>query len=472
LTLLASTSPALAQRTRETQVPLDPERGVIEVTPALGRELGLFQDVPGFLAARLFQQDDGALVLEISRLEAGRLVRERERVDEARLATFRADLGERLAVRGQSRALDRSGRSGLVLTESILGVGFYGWAVPVGFDIDSDRGAVAAYLLTAGLSFYLPYALTRRASVSVSERNSAVWGGTRGILHGLMLGELLEDEDDFDDTDGGGDPITLSAMGLSVAETVLGYHAVDATGAGEGEVAFWGAAGDLGIPLGFALAYVSGASEQEECDFDVCTIEEFGAPAGWATALGVSLAAPLVAHWTGEGVNYTIGDARALRSFGLLGAQAVLPIAWAVLDVDDEEDPGKGLVTSLVAGGAAGVWLGNRMLRDYSLSGGDGGLVLAGHLAGGLGALGITYLLDGDNGDGDDNELLYITTSTVGSLAGALLTFRAVADRDASTASVGGLTVELNPGGALLPLVAGDAREGRTLRAPLLTLRF
>src|SRR5688500_20167427 len=162
-------APALgAQQVREVQVPLDPERGVTEVGPDLRRELGLFPGVDGFQSARLFRQDDGTLILEISRVEGGTLVRERQRLGDQQIAAFRADLGERFAAQGRTRAVDRSGRSGLVLMETVLGIGLYGWAVPVGFDVDSDRGAVASYLLTAGLSFYLPYRITRDASVSIA----------------------------------------------------------------------------------------------------------------------------------------------------------------------------------------------------------------------------------------------------------------------------------------------------------------
>jgi hypothetical protein len=470
LALLAH--PAAAQqpaRTTETQVPLDPERGVLEVTPELRRELGLFEDVPGFQIARLFRQDDGTLVLEVARVEDGRLVRDRERVNEGRLAEIRTLLGERLAARGQTQAVDRSGRSGLVLAESIMGLGVYGPSIPIGFDIDSSRGQVAAYLLTAGLSFYLPYALTRGASVSVAERNAAVWGATRGAAHGVMLGALLEGDPDPNDFDDDERARWLGATATSIVETVIAYQTVDAAQQSEGEVAFWGAVGDFGIPYGLGLAYVTGIAEHMDCRGDQCFVEDFGSKGGYAAALGVALAAPLVAHWSGAGVNYTIGDARALRSFGLLGAQVVLPIAWVVLDADDEgDDPDKDLIASLLVGSAAGLWMGNRELRQRSLSGGDGALVLAGHVAGTLGALGITYLLDGD--DSSDNEVLYMTASAVGGLAGSLLTLNAVSSRTSGSATVGSLSVEVNPGAALLPLFARDS--ARELRAPFLTLRF
>jgi hypothetical protein len=77
--------------------------------------------------------------------------------------------------------------------------------------------------------------------------------------------------------------------------------------------------------------------------------------------------------------------------------------------------------------------------------------------------------MDSDDSS-DSDELLYLTTSAVGSLAGSLLTLRAVSSRAPRTATVGSLTVEVNPGAALLPLIARNSE--REVRAPFLTLRF
>jgi hypothetical protein len=470
-------APALdAQQVREVQVALDPERGVTEVGPDLRRELGLFPGVDGFQSARLFRQDDGTLILEISRVEAGTLVRERQRLGDEQIAAFRADLATRFAAQGRTRAVDRAGRSGLVLAETILGVGLYGWAVPMGFDVDSDRGAVASYLLTAGLSFYLPYRITRDASVSIAERNAAIWGGTRGIIHGLMLAEVINGplepftpQDPFDPDEPYEDPSdrhdrvrALSVLGMSVLETVLAYQTVNAWGTDEGAVGFWGAAGDFGIPFGYGLAYLAGLFDEDRmvCEFDVCYSEDRWSRGAHASALAVALASPILAHYSGEGVRYTIGDARALRSFGLLGAQAALVPAWAAFQAEEEDDePDKPTIAALLAGSAAGLWLGNRVLAERSLSGGEGALVLAGHVAGGLGALGVTYLLAGEDAD----PLVYITTSAVGSIAGSLLTLRAVSsgpDPVAGSDDGAGARFEITPLGALVP------------RAPLLRFRF
>ena len=465
------------QPRRETQIPLDQERSVLEIGPDLRRQLGLFLEQPDFQVARLFRGDDGTLVLEISRVEGGRLVRERRALTEAELAAFRSDLAARFVARGQTRALDRSGRSGLVLTETLMGVALYGWSVPRGFDIHSSRGSVAAYLLTAGLSFYLPYRITRNVSVSVVERNAALWGSTRGAVHGIFLGQALSGTEEYfrssNDADRRDRRVALSMIGTSIAETVIAYQLAQRPGLTEGLVAFYGAGGDFGIPFGLGLSYLAGLFDEdvESCSFDYCTTDDFaGTSAGYGAALAISLASPFIARATKQGDHYTVGDARSLRSFGLLGAQLALVPAWAAFEKESEENE-KPIIASMIAGSALGLWAGNRVLRDRSLAGGDGLLVIAGHVAGGLGALGVTYLLDGG---GRADDLVYISTSALGSAAGSLLTLQAVSGGSsrASGSRQAGLDVEVTPITGLLPVLARGNVNGAPMRAPLVTIRF
>lgn len=467
---VAVAAPVGAQTVRERQVPLDPGHGITDVLPELRRELGLFPEAEGFVSARLFRQDDGTLVLEITRTDRDGLIHERRPLTDADLDAMRANFGDRLVALGRTRAVDRAGRSGLVLAESLLGIGVYGFAVPAGFDIDSSRGTVAAYLLTAGLSYYVPYRITRTASVSVAERNAAVWGATRGLVHGALLGRLVSGPDDPFGTDDGGSARAIAMLGTSVVETVLAYQSVEAVSAQEGDVAFWGAAGDFGIPYGLGAAYLAGLFERDAdvCGPFSCVTDEFRwRRAGLATALAGALAAPVLAYRSGLGARYTIGDARALRSFGVLGAQVALVPAWAAWGSDDD-DPGRGVVAALLAGSAAGLWLGDRVFANRSLSGGEGLLVLAGHVAGGLSALGVTYLLDsGERAD----DVVYLATAAAGSVAGATLTLRAVGGA-VSAPSVGVADrLELTPAGALVPFLLGATKRA-PVRAPLLTLRF
>ena len=453
---------ASAQPTRESQIPIDPDHGVLEIGPDLRRQLGLFTEQQGFQVAQLFQRGDGSLVLEVSRVEGGRLYRERRDLSEAELDALRSDLGARFAARGQARAVDRAGRGGFVLMETLLGVGLYGWAVPRGLDIHSSRGGVAAYLLTAGASYYLPFRITRNASMSIVERNAAVWGSTRGVVHGLFVGKMLNGREDYAgaDSDKRDRTLALSMLGTSVVETILAYQIAQGTGATEGQVAYWSAVGDFGIPFGLGAAYLAGLFDENvaHCEFGYCSVDEVGETSlAYGAALAVAVASPWIARHTKQGDFYTVGDARALRSFGILGAQLALVPAWAAFQ-DRSDDLDKATVAALMAGSGVGLWAGNAVLKNRSLSGGDGLLVLAGHVAGGLGALGVTYLLDGG---ARADDLVYITTSALGSAAGSLLTLQAVSGGASTPRAAARIGVQLNPVG-LIP----------ELRAPVLTLRF
>ena len=473
--------PAAAQQSaREVQVPFDSARAVLEVGPELRRELGLFPDVVGFEAARLFLADDGRTVLEVSSRQGGRLVRERRVLPAGELDALRGRLAAALeAGRLRPDRAAREGRGGLVIAETVLGLGFYGWALPEVLDIDSDRGRVATYLLTAGASFYLPYRLTRDLTVTSAHRDAVVWGGTRGIAYGALLGDLATLGDDHDPARPGEpfeedhDDRWILGLGIagSLAGQVLGYRSVSASGADRGDVALWSTVGDLGLATGFGTAVALGLYEGEQrCDGDVCTSSDGEATrAGHAATMALGAASLWGAHRWSRARDYTVGDARALLSFGLLGAQTVLPAAWAAFD--DADDGERGLAASLVAGTAAGLWLGDRALRGRSLDGSDGLLVQAGHLAGGLGALGITYLLDGGR---TADEAVYMGAAAAGSLVGSLLTFRAVAggrdDAPGDPERAAGLRVRVTP----LGLLAGAfARPGAAPpRAPVLQVRF
>ena len=210
---------------------------------------------------------------------------------------------------------------------------------------------------------------------------------------------------------------------------------------------------------------------------------------GWALTLGLGLVSIGGAKLWADAEDYTVGDARAERSFGLLGAQALLPVVEGLVETEDAGDEAEqAIAASAVAGAAVGLFVGNRVLRRTSLSGGDGLLVLAGHVAGGLAALGLTYLLD-DSEDIDDT--VYLATSAAGSAVGSLLTFRAVrgggpdptGEASRGRARGRGLSaaeITITPQGALPALIGARARRGHDPAAigapragvPLLSVRF
>lgn len=492
----------------ERQVPVDSTRSIWEIGPELRSELGLFSDIDGFQAARLFELQDGRTVLEISYRRDGRLWRERRELPPEVLASLRSHLAERLAEVQPDRPppedvdeperredpqrapdevvaedqsvspLNQEGRGRMILGETLIGLGFYGWAVPEVLDLDDERPVVAAYLLTAGASFYLPYRLTRNAEVSDAHRHMVLWGATRGALYGYLGASAATDDDDFGRSENLG-----AALGTSVAASYLGYRAVAwAADGDEGTSVLWTSLADAGTLAGFGIAYVAGFYDDVEVEREVddpfgggrrtvVQTEPSNPRLADLTALALTGAGLAGGRWLGTTDDYTVGDVSALRSITLLGAQAALPLAELTVGPDDER--GKRYVAGMLAGGAAGIAAGSRILRGRSFSSSEGLILNAGHLAGGLAALGLTWLL---TPDGEGHELLYTTTSAVGSAAGLALTYRALdpgREAEESEGSERGFRVDITPTALLAGVVGGASRDRRArIVPPLVRIRF
>jgi hypothetical protein len=465
-------APGLGQAVvRETQVALDADGTIFELTPAMRTAAGLFPEVQDFQVARLFRQDDGTLVLEVTSQAGQTVTRERRTLSAEDAAAFRQSVTASFAASDVAPTLDREGRGGLVWGATGLGLGFYGWAVPFAFDINDDKGAVAAYLLTAGSSFYLPYRLTRNRSVSDAHRAMALWGATRGALYGGALGfgitergglpDFEEDEEEWRTRWG-------TAMAGSVLGGVIGFKAVDWTSIDHGTASLRGTLGDFATAAGFGTSYVLGLYDDETVGERTENPDLL--PAN-LLALGIGGAGLFASQAVGDGRTYTVGDVHVLRSFGLLGAQVLLPVAGLI-----DDDDAKTYVAAAILGGAPGLFVGGRVLRGQSFSGGDGLLVTAGHLAGGLIGAGVTYLLASDT---SDNEVLYLATSALGSAAGLAFTYRAlrsagdgsaalpIQDRGSGSAP----QVTLNAAG-LFPLLVGRRSEGRPVQSSLVTIHW
>lgn len=472
---VSAQQPAAAVSRAEV-VALDPDRGIQVMDAALRRELGLFSEVDGFVSATLLRPlDGGGWILEIVARRGDQTVRERRALDDAGLAALRAGIEQALAAQGAARVVEREGRGGVVLASTVLGLGYYGWALPDALGIDDERGMVAGYLLTSGASFLVPYLATRSRPVSRAAMDGTVWGGTRGIALGAVLGDLLALEASDENR-------SRVRNGVGVAGSVLtglaGFAYAGAVEHDRGRVLLAGALSDFALAGAFTTSYALGLYEGEvECFEDVCGGPQSEATgAGHAVGLSLGLAGvALAGRHAARTARAGRGDVRVLQSAGILGVQLVAPLGYAALH-DGGYAEERAFAGILVAGAAAGLAVGHRFGMDGGLTPGDGLLVLAGHLAGGAGALGLTYLLDDDRGD----ATLYLATSAVGSLAGAFFTYRAVRPRDgARDADVGsahaGPSVEVHP----LALFSGfmgsrGAEVGPAGRSTptLLTIRF
>src|SRR5262245_32565256 len=201
LGLALAGAPQSGRGAEETRVPLDVEARVEQIDADLARRAGLFAGVAGFRSAQLFEQTDSSWVLDIEFERDGRIVRDRRSLDAAGVAALRQDVSTHLAAPPAFDAEDRRGKVLLLAGSAVLGLAFYDWAIPTAADQDG-KAAVATGMLAAAGSFFVPWLLTRNAVVTPGMANLALYGGTRGIVHGMLVHEAINANRIDDDGDG------------------------------------------------------------------------------------------------------------------------------------------------------------------------------------------------------------------------------------------------------------------------------
>jgi hypothetical protein len=386
LLLLLFAAPLAAQ---EVQVPFDDAGRVETIDTRLARRLGLFVDeYPGFREARLFRTADSTFVLEVTAEREGRTVRERVPLSAAEADALRRQVMARLAQQAPAAALDQDGRPLLIAGTTLLGLGFYGWAVPVALDVDDGRGAVAAYMLTAGSSFLVPWLLTKDQPVSYSMAQLSLYGGTRGIMHGALLYGLVNGGADTDERGA-----IATAMLTSVAESFAGYHWARSSAMAPGTAHTIGNGGDLGMAWGGLVADLVDTNTRGGS-----ALALVGAGAGLYA--GQRLAAKR---------DYSWGDAEVMRTSALVGVLDAVAVA-SLFDTDDSAT----YSAAALIGSAAGAYLGDRLVRDTDFRVGESLLLDFGTFAGAALGLGGAYLASSD----DSDERLYLMAAGAGASIG------------------------------------------------------
>lgn len=564
---------AAQQTTVERPVPVDSARGIETIGPELRSRLDVFEDVEGFVEARLFERDDGGTILEISFRRDGRLLRERRHLDEDVARSLRAHLVRRIDERGvgegaaetatadegagegsttastdesteeiaqdpapdtpeiepgeprvepreatpdegreprdepassasaappgpdADRDADAStprspGRAGLLVGHTLLGLGFYGWALPEVLGLEGERARAATHLAAGGLSYLVPDRLTRGAPVGPEHRHMSLWGGTRGILYGHLAASAVTGDDRF------GDRAHLTAaLAASVAGSVLGYRAVEVEELDEGTALVWTSLADVGSLAGAGIAYAAGLYDDRThrrtldgpWPFHPVIVPETRPAhrrAPHLAVLAVAGAGLATGRWLGRRDSFSVGDAYALRSAVALGGQLALPVAELAVR-GDGDDRAKRYAAGAVAGAAFGVAAGAEVLRGRTLDRRSGLLLNAGQVAGTAGALGLAWFLAPG---GDDSAQLYATSAAVGGLVGLAVAYRHVgagsgadATQDAAGDAVSanaagrdragrdGVRIEWSPAAAVVGAATGSGAAGAP---PLLRIRF
>lgn len=451
LAILAASQPAHAQRApidevivawdslgRIDRIDVELLRRLEHDDPGIGSSLGAGAPGEAFVVAHLLRGADSTYVLDTLVRRGPDLVHRRRALSGEEAGAVLQRVNAALSV-ANPRGLASDYRTMLVIGSSLLGLGFYSWALPASGDLDGKDG-VAAGMFAVAATFFGPYLATHGTQVSAGEANLALYGGTRGIPHGILAYHGFRSRNDQQYVDIDGTPVTIEDTGDSdaaIAAAITGS-------AVEGIAGFFWARGSnlpgstahvISVGGDIGLLWGLGYAELFDGDGDFWDIETNRqlCIAGLAGAgLGMAFGSFSSSHR-----RYTWGDVEVVRMSNYVGAAAGLAMGDMV---SDEDNP---LLIGSLAGSIAGLALGDRLVRDVDLSAAQSILVDTGTLAGAALGLGIAYLVTSSNNDASE---AYTSAAALGAIGGGGATFLAVRRAAARGDSrSGNLQLEITP---------------------------
>ncbi|MDP4278766.1 MAG: hypothetical protein Q8914_14165, partial [Bacteroidota bacterium] len=347
---------ALALKAQERQVSLDNQGKVTSISAEMDRELKLFQDYPDFKEASVFQTGDSVFSLEIVCLQGIQLVKTKKTLTYADLQALRDSVSIRISRNAPELTLNQEGRTLMLVTNSLLGF-YYGGALSNILDFKDDKLTVTTYLLTAGASFYLPYALTKDKNVTYGDAILGIYGQTRGIAHGLLVSDLIGFKWDSSL------PMAMTLLG-SLSEGIAGYLIADKGDFSAGRSAAIGTYSDFGMGIGMLTYGLLGLEKEKGFD---------------AFALVGAASGLVIGHNLSKTTNYTWGDAFMLNGAGILGGY--IPVSLMTLFPDAKE---KAYFLVAELGTAGGLYAGDVLAQKFDFTTKEGIFIDLSESAGGL----------------------------------------------------------------------------------------
>jgi len=358
-------------KAQEISVFLNEENTIEVIDSELKEKLMLFLEYDNFKEARVFKSDENTYFLVIQYKKNDRLQQNRITLDSVAYLNLRKKISSAVREVDYTIGLDSDGRAEWLLGTTCLSLGFYGWAIPNLLRI-SNKPAVATYLLTGASGFFIPYFISENRDVSHSSAQLSFYGGTSGILHGLLFYELFN---------GNNEKERLAAMlGTSLTELVLGF--VIGKNLYKGHTDVMTSMATFGTAYGFGLAAPLGLYSSD-----------YG-KTGWAASALVGTAAGYyVGSLMADKLHYTPGDASVVSTFGLVGGY--VPVSLLAL-ADVELD--KYYTLFPILGSVGGLYLGHCLIKDKDFSDGNGLLIEVGTMASTLLGMGIGYMISNEGG--------------------------------------------------------------------------
>lgn len=425
--LLLSTISVFSQ---EINIPADTAGKIFVITPEISEKLGIFKEYENFQEARLFKIDDSNYFLEVNYRTDELIMRTRINFNQSQLDSFRLDFTNKLASIDTIEPLDQSGRLPLIVSSTILGLGFWGWAVPVTFEVDNVAAATGLYLLTAGTSFLIPYYLTKNSEISSPVGTYTSFGGFTGIAHGLLL---------FDLVNGGisnapSNAIIGTLLFSSISEMTVNYIISKSQNFTSGKASTMISTSIFGTLTGFALS-------------DVFNI--YNTPRLWSA---LTLASTGLGYWVGDFLtkrhSYSEGDATVLTASGLLGA--ALPISIIALT---ESSDSKSYSIAGSIGACLGLWLGDYITSDVDFESSHGDYIMLGTLGGSLIGAGLGVILTPS-----DKRYFVPIFATAGGISGFSALYFSFKGKSPK-ASMSSIKLQFNPLVLTYPLITKNDRN-------------
>jgi hypothetical protein len=300
-------------------------------------------------------------------------------------------------------ATHEDARTPFLLTTTLAGLAVYGWAVPVALNVDSARANVGLYMLTAGMSFFLPYTMTSKRPTTWGQANLSYWGASRGLELGVLISNVAFGADGGLGLSGGSDQNRAFAASLalgSVAGLSAGRWAAGRLALSAGDARLWGLGGDMGMLWGFGIGHIL------ELDSDTDSRDSRSRGMGSAGLLGTAAGVAWGAFLANRR-DHLWGDGEVMRMGAVLGALCGL----TVIGFRDSFD--KTTTVTLMVGSAVGLFAADHLVSQKDFSPGRALLVDLATVAGALGGAGLVFLTTET-----DEPRAFLTAAALGGVAG------------------------------------------------------
>lgn len=398
--------------------------GSLTIDSNSAKKISILKDIEGFIDASLFELNDTSKILEVRYAKDGAIYRRK-------LSVTNIDLNvicEELRAQSSDTKLDevdfgKMGRKRLVSSSMLTSLGYYGWAIPLALNADSEEAYTASYMIIGSAGFFIPFMATRNKEVSLGMAKGYRSGSLLGIAHGWALsGVLMGDNIEPNFTFG------ISTL-TSIGEGLLGYSIAKRNDWSYNRVSCISLGGYWGLGEGLALSYV--------LNFNDIRLTAL-------TTMGVSGLGMYGGYIAGEKYNLSTGGLTVINTLGLLGAY--IPIG--IISVTDM-DLSRGVAAIITASSLIGLGYGINHVNGINYSRQQGNMVGLGTLAGGLAGAGIAALTNSES----------VIIPTIGALCGFVITDRIIRKDIGKSINKKGLAMNLDFNPFPLMLTRQDFRR-------------